>query len=120
MASTALLSSTLLCFTGTTAGAALPVSWFYPKPALFTEDTFGQDNTTLLLHHAFLHISFFFFVFEAESHYVAQAGREPTILLPQTPKGWDFRSVPPLLAISYIYIYMCVYIYIYFFFFSFY
>jgi hypothetical protein len=32
---------------------------------------------------------------ETGSHYLAQVGPELTILLPQSPKGWDFRCAPP-------------------------
>jgi hypothetical protein len=38
---------------------------------------------------------FAFFIFETRSRSVAQAGLNFTILLPQPPKGWDYRCVPP-------------------------
>jgi hypothetical protein len=42
---------------------------------------------------------FCFCFLETESHYVAQAGLRLTILLPQSPEGWDYRCVLPWLAL---------------------
>jgi hypothetical protein len=39
-------------------------------------------------------VSFSFLFSETGSHYVAQAGLELTILLPQHPKCWDYRHAP--------------------------
>jgi hypothetical protein len=36
--------------------------------------------------------------FETVSHYVAYAGLELMILLPQLPEGWDYRHMPPYQA----------------------
>jgi hypothetical protein len=38
------------------------------------------------------------YLFETGSHYIAQAGLELSILLPQPPECWDYRHVPPPLA----------------------
>jgi hypothetical protein len=52
----------------------------------------------------------FVFVFEEESHYVAQANLEFTqaalqlpILLPQLPECWDYRCKPPHPASMYFF-----------------
>jgi hypothetical protein len=40
-----------------------------------------------------------FFVFETGFPYVAQAGLELTVLLPLSPKCWDYSCIPPYLAL---------------------
>jgi hypothetical protein len=42
----------------------------------------------------------FLFLFGIGSHYLAQAGLELMILLPQPPKCWDGRHTPPHLVTS--------------------
>jgi hypothetical protein len=45
------------------------------------------------------------FIFQQGLHYVAQAGLELTIFLPQLPEYWDYRCVPPhldFIALFYI------------------
>jgi hypothetical protein len=46
---------------------------------------------------AFL-VGFFVFLFETGSHYVAQAGLELSVLLPQPPECLDYRRAPCLAA----------------------
>jgi hypothetical protein len=40
----------------------------------------------------------FVYLFETESHYVAQAGLELDCLLPPPSECWDYKHVPPYLA----------------------
>jgi hypothetical protein len=47
--------------------------------------------------------SFFFFLSEVMSHHVAQVGFELLILLPQPPKCWDYRPLPPHPAPDYVF-----------------
>jgi hypothetical protein len=41
------------------------------------------------------HLLCVFFFFQRGSRHVAQAGLELVILLPQPPKCWNYRCVPP-------------------------
>jgi hypothetical protein len=47
----------------------------------------------------FFSLLFSLFTFETESGYVAQDDIKLMILLPQSPKHWNYKYVPPLLAL---------------------
>jgi hypothetical protein len=41
------------------------------------------------------------------SCYVAQAGLELMILLPQSSENWDYRCTPPLMLVFYFFLFFC-------------
>jgi hypothetical protein len=51
------------------------------------------DLFVCLIFTSFFVLLFFVYLFKTESHYVAQAGLELFVLLPQPPDCWDYRSV---------------------------
>jgi hypothetical protein len=50
-----------------------------------------NDNVVIFLN-------IFLLLVETGSHCEAQTGLDLAILLPQPPKCWDYKCVPPLLA----------------------
>jgi hypothetical protein len=63
------------------------------KPVLPLVVSFGSEEHTLKIWSNI-------YIFETGSHDVVQAGLELTIFLLQPPECWDYRYVPPCLALS--------------------